>query len=110
MDPTPPIVPEQAVNLKGPDGRTIPYMHCIEVSVEVDFMPGIELVVPALVVPTTEYHKEVPVIVGTNIISRYQERCELEHSKNVTAEWQRAFLAVQAGFLGSVRSTNKTSF
>ena len=80
MDPTPPIVPEQAVNLKGTDGRTIPYMHCIEVSVEADFMPGIELVVPALVVPTTEYHNEVPVIVGTNIISRYQERCEHEHS------------------------------
>ena len=110
MDPTPPIVPEQAVNLKGPDGRTIPYMHCIEVSVEVDFMPGIELVVPALVVPTTDYHKEVPVIVGTNIISRYQERCEHEHSENVPAEWQRAFLALQAGFLGSVRSTNKTRF
>ena len=110
MDPTSPIVPEQAVNLKGPDGRTIPYMHCIEVSVEVDFITGKELVVPALVVPTIEYHKEVPVIVGTNIISRYQERCKHEHSENVTAEWQRAFLAVQAGFLGSVRSTNKTNF
>ena len=27
-------------------------------------MPCIELVVPALVVPTTDYHKEVPVIVA----------------------------------------------
>ena len=106
MDPTPPIVPEQEVSLKGPDGRTIPYIHCIEVTVEVDFMPGIELTVPALVVPTTEYHKEVPVIVGTNIISRYRERCE--DPEKVPTEWQHAFLALQAGFLGSVRSTNKS--
>ena len=68
-----------------------------------------EVVAPALVVPTTDYHKDVPVIVGTNIISRYQELCD-DCSEDVPAELQRAFLPLQAGFLGSVRSTNKTSF
>ena len=110
MDPKPPIIPEQVVNLKGPDGRTLPYIHCVQIYVETQFMPEIEIAVPALVVPTTDYNIDVPVILGTNVISRYQERCENEQAENIPAEWQRAFQALQAGFLGSVRSTNKTSF
>ena len=109
LNPAPPIIPEPELDLKGQVGRSLSYLHCIEATLSVGFMAGKEVVAPALVVPITDYHKDVPVTVGTHIISRYQELCD-DCSEDVPAEWQRAFLALQAGFLGSVWSTNKTSF
>lgn len=109
LDPAPPIVPEQEVDLRGPDGRSLQYIQCVAVTVSADFMSGKEIVVPALVVPTTNYHKDVPVIIGTNVITRYEEMCNAD-ADTIPVEWKRAFLSLHSGFVGSVRSTNKTSF
>ena len=94
LNPPPPVIPEQEVNLEGPDGRSLPYINCIALTVAVDVIAETEIVAPALVVPTTDYHKEVLAIVGTNIISRYQAYDD--NMESIPSEWQRAFLALQA--------------
>ena len=55
---------------------------------------------------STEYHAEVPIVIGTNVIREYETIC---HNKgNVPPEWKTAFVSLQSGYVGSVRSTNKT--
>ena len=57
--------------------------------------------------PTTAYHAQVPIIIGTNVIRVYDNICE--HDDDVPPEWKVAFVAFPSGFVGSVRSNNKTS-
>ena len=59
--------------------------HCL-ICIETQFMPDIEIAVSALVVPRTDCNIDVPVIIDTNVISWYQERCENKQSENVPAE------------------------
>ena len=55
-------------------------------------------------VPKTRFNQNVPVIVGTNAISRSQNHC---NGQAVPKEWTNAFLSLQKGFAGVVKSTNK---
>ena len=107
LDPRPPTADSEEIDLKGPDGRSIPYIQCIEVTVGASFLPGQEIETLALVVPTTAYHAQVPIIIGTNVIRVYDNICE--HDDDVRPEWKVAFVALHSGFVGSVRSTNNTS-
>ena len=107
LDPRSPTADSEEIDLKCPDGRSIPYIQCIEVTVGASFLPGQEIETLALVVNTTAYHAQVPIIIGTNVIRVYDNICE--HDDDVPLEWKVAFLALHSGFVGSVRSTNKTS-
>ena len=107
LDPRPQEADSQEIDLKGPDGRSIPYLHCIEVTVSASFLPGKEIDTLALVVPTTAYHAEVPIIIGTNVIREYDSIGD--SAEDIPPEWKVAFIALHSGFVGSVRSTNKTS-
>ena len=58
-----------------------------------------------LVVPTTEYNKEVPVIIGTNVICDLKE--SLSNAEKVPLEWETAFEAIQSDRVGVARTTRK---
>ena len=90
--------------LKGPDGKSIPYLGCIAATVEATFLKGKEIDVLAVVVPSTAYHSEVPIVIGTNVIDKYKELSD--ETTGVPDVWKRAFIALH-GFGGIVRSTNK---
>ena len=107
LNPRPPTAGIEDLVLKGPDGRSIPYRECIVVTVSASFLPDKEVDALALVVPITAYHAEVPIVIGTNIIREYDTMCDSDD--DVPPEWKVAFVALQIGFVGSVRSTNKTS-
>ena len=80
--------------LKGPGGR---YLECIVVTVSASFLPHKEVDALALVVPTTAYDAEVPTVM-----------CDSDD--DMPPEWKVAFFfALESGYVGSVRSTNKTS-
>ena len=89
--------------LKGPDGKSIPYLGCIAATVEATFLKGKEIDVLAVVVPSTAYHSEVPIVIGTNVIDKYKELSD--ETTGVPDVWKRAFIALH-GFGGIVRSTN----
>ena len=46
----------------------MPYSGCITCTVKVRFLPGREIDILALVVPTTQYNLKVSVVARTNII------------------------------------------
>ena len=60
------------LTITGPDGRSRPYLGLIEVTIKADFMHGKAVEVLTLVMPNTEYNRQVPVIVGTNVIRVYK--------------------------------------
>ena len=88
---------------QGPDGKELPYTGHIEATIEMSFYPAV-VNVPVLVVPTTKYNLQVPIIIGTNVIRLAKEHC-LEDQ--VPKEWHDAFLSLQYGYIGFVKSTNK---
>ena len=65
-------------------------------------MQGKEVEILALVMPNTEYNRQVPVIVGTNVIM-------IIPSSEIPPQWKAAFMAIQDDYAGTVRSTNKSS-
>lgn len=56
-------------------GTTLPYLGYIEASIKVDFVEQ-DFMIPLLVVSLTDYNKNVPVIIGTNVI-RLLDSCSM---------------------------------
>ena len=97
------------LTITGPDGRSIPYLGLIEVTVKADFMQGKEVEVLALIMPNTEYNRQVPIIVGTNVIRCYQALYSVDSEESdIPPQWKAAFMAIQDDHAGTVRSTNKS--
>ena len=64
-----------------------------------------ELAIPVPVVPTTEYIPQVPIVIGTNVIRECRKLCY--NNNTIPEEWKNAFVFIQKGCIGVVRSTNK---
>ena len=79
-------IKELNLSIQGADGNDLPYNDCIWAPVEVPFC-DIPICVLVLVVPTTRFKHNVPVIVGTNAISRAQNHC---NGQAVLKEWTNA--------------------
>ena len=106
MNPRPILYTIEDLNLDlyAAGGNKIPLLGAIEATLEVPFLPNHEIQVPVVVVPTTEYGRQLPVIVGTNAINKCRERCE--SNTTVPGVWQNAFVSTQQGRIGIVKSTN----
>ena len=100
---------ELDLNLKvqGAGGHDIPYIGCILADVQVPFMPNCTIKVGVLVVPATDYGLEVPIILGTNVISRCRRTCDCETA--VPDNWKNAFAACHTESAGIVKSTIKVT-
>ena len=108
LHPKPEIIGLEELVLSGPDGKELPYLGYTEATIQAEFLFDKEISVPALVVSSTSYHSEVPIVVGTNVIRICKDKCR--DTDHIPTEWQDAFLSLQNGNVGSVRSTNKMSF
>ena len=106
MNPQPILYTIEDLNLDlyAAGGNKIPLLGAIEATLEVPFLPNHEIQVPVVVVPTTEYGRQLPVIVGTNAFNKCRERCESDTT--VPGVWQNAFVSFQQGRIGIVKSTN----
>ena len=103
LNPRPELQEDFKLSLQGPDGRLLKYFGIIIVKIELSFTEK-PIYVPALVVPNTDYNLKVPIIVGTNAIREAQTQCK---KSTAPAQWELAFLSLQTGFIGNVKSTNK---
>ena len=104
MNPKPELLSMSDINLNitGASGSKIPYRGYFEAEV---CMPNIEhesVCVPILVVPTTGYSGQEPMIVGTNIIGRL--RCNVSDHSSISSAWSNALSCSQTKL---VKSTNK---
>ena len=97
------------LTVRGPDGNQIPYIGYVKVLVSVPMQSQkIDLIIPMLVIPSAKFSSSVPVLIGTNIITRCQER--LSDPSSVSKEWEAAFIALHTdSAVGTVTSTNTFS-
>ncbi|CAG2254190.1 unnamed protein product [Mytilus edulis] len=91
-------------------GTTLPYLGYIEASIKVDFVEQ-DFMIPLLVVSLTDYNKNVPVIIGTNVI-RLLDSCSMvgrqqTNIDKIPREWDIAFNSIKDEAIGQVYSTNK---
>ena len=61
---------DNVLSIEGAGGHKVPYLGLVEVAIQSPEILLGEFPVLMLVVPDTEYHKRVPVLLGTNILGR----------------------------------------
>ena len=90
------------LTVRGPDGNQIPYIGYVKVLVSVPMRSQkIDFIIPMLVIPSAKFSSSVPVLIGTYIITRCQER--LSDPSSVSKEWEAALHIDSA--VGTVTST-----
>ena len=64
---------DRILQIEGAAGQLVSYLGYIEVDIAI---PGtsIEVFAPVLVVPDTEYSKEIPLLIGTNVLKVIEEK------------------------------------
>ena len=107
LDPRPQLrsMDDFGIDIKAAGGHSIPYKGYVFVDVSAPFNDSVSQSIPILVVSLTEYNKTVPVIVGTNILERFQDvetdQCQIPDS------WNTAFKALVSPLVGVVKTTNR---
>ena len=68
------------LQLEGPSGETLPYSGYVEVDISFVSNGAFKQVgsFPVLVVPETTYNKNVPVLIGTNVLNVFQDELQEE--------------------------------
>ena len=77
------------------NGQTLDYSGSVVVQVSAPCNGEATVLVPCLVDHMTEYNKEVPVIVGTNIINWVYQHT-LDDADEILTEWATAFKASES--------------
>ena len=77
------------LNITGASGSSIPYIGYIEAQVSMSDIDHDPLTVPILIVSTTRFSGQVPIIVGTNIIAAFKNHGN--GTASVPSAWNNAF-------------------
>ena len=107
MEPKPELfnMADFNLNITGASGSKIPYSGYCEAEVCMSNIEHEPVAVPILIVPTTGYSGQVPLIVGTNVIGRLRS-CVSDNS-HISSAWNNAFIALSCSQTKLVKSTNK---
>ena len=81
-------ITEFGLSIQSAGGAKLPYKGYIEAEISAPFLSNSVFNVPLLVVSDTEYNKDVPIIVGTNVIRLCKASVP---TRDVPVEWQTAF-------------------
>ena len=97
------------LTVRGPGGTLLPYIGYVKTLVTVPIQSQmLDLVIPMLVMTSSEFNSAVPVLLGTNVINR--RRSKLCNPNLVPKVWETAFMALQVdSAVGTVRSTSASS-
>ena len=94
------------LRVEGASGHTIPYLGCAEASITFNALDSEPSHALFLIVPDTNYNEEVPVLVGTNLLTSLSTNHD--HS-NLPSPWQMTLnvmkLHRQPDYKAVVRST-----
>ena len=109
MTPRPTLysIEDLGIKVEAAGGHILSYLGAIACEIEVPFLGKQSIKIGALVLPTTDYSLNVPVIVGTNAIAPCRDRCE-SNTEGIPNQWKNAFIALQDTHVGVVKSTDTT--
>ncbi|XP_062610021.1 uncharacterized protein LOC134271821 [Saccostrea cucullata] len=98
---------EFELNVQSANGSALPYSGYAEIDICVPFFGEFTYTIPVLVVPQTNYSRQVPMILGTNFIRFYRNACNQNStdSDDVPEQWKIAFDSMNDET--PVRTTNK---
>lgn len=91
------------LEVKSANGTLVHYLGYIETAVKCKSFPDDSITTLFLVVPTTDYHHNVPVLIGTNIIREFKEQAS--NIEETPEEWKTAFMSVLSASVGIVTTT-----
>ena len=113
---------DSLLTVRSAGGTTIPFHGYIEANFACSHngLVEAEMVVPVLVMETTDYHESVPMLVGTNVISRYIEELRRIHGVRylqkitLNGSWFLAYKSMNNqpdgdGLVGIVKSSQPTT-
>ena len=104
---------DKVFRIKGAGGHDIPYLGIVEAAIRCPKVDMVSVPVVLLVVPDTEYHSRVPVLLGTNILSLIKGKVPAEDFawRNTFAMLARHQAVVEnASCLGVMTSTKPLPF
>ncbi|KAH3747331.1 hypothetical protein DPMN_181756 [Dreissena polymorpha] len=87
-------------DLKGANGKTVPYTGYIEASIETQ-LTSTPILTILLVIPVSQYHGVAPVLLGTNLIRNIQQ---FRNTDNLPDGWEAAMMSINP-FIGRVTAT-----
>ena len=93
------------LNITGASGYSIPYIGYIEAQVSMSDIDHDPLAVPVLAVSTTRFSGQVPIEVGTNIISAFKDHGN--GTASIHTAWNNAYNVLSCPQSKTVKSTNK---
>ena len=93
------------LNVTGANGVEIPYSGYIEASVRIPNTDMEPLLIPILIVSSTDYNKEVPSIVGMKVIREVSDLLRDGNVGDIPKEWKLAFDAANIAQIGVVKTT-----
>ena len=85
------------LEVEGAGGHMLPYLGYIEIEVEIPSIGSGKNTYPLLVVPDTNFNKNVPILLGTNILCPVMENCKKTYGvqflqkASLETPWQLSF-------------------
>lgn len=107
LNPVPPLYSLEEFNLdiRSASGHNLPYQGYVEIDITVPSLTAKSFQIPALVVEDTEYHDQVPVVIGTNLIREIKNQMYEEQESKLPDTWNMAFSAITTNAVGIVKAT-----
>ena len=93
------------LDLKAANGSSIPYLGYVECDINTDFIKGNGLTIPMLVVPSTGFNEQVPVLIGTNLIRECAYQCPNSDEDEMSIGWKTAIEMIKSNSFGVVKTT-----
>lgn len=87
------------------NGDRLPYLGYVEVVLEIPYLEGTSFPVPMLVVASTEYNSQVPLVLGTNVLNICKSN--MSDDSTLPKEWDTALSSLARNCLSNVNSINK---
>ena len=81
---------EHLCDITQADGSVYDYLGYTELTLTCSEFPTFKLDLPALVVPTTEYHEQVPITIGTHTLAQMLESKSLPDKSKMSRSWNYA--------------------
>ena len=85
---------DSVLHIECADGESLPYMGCTELVLGIPDSMATQTT-PFLVVPDTPFNSGVPVLLGTNVLQRFQSECQEPGNKPTGTAWALSFSCVR---------------
>ena len=90
-----PIYPiDHLTDIHQADGAKLKYLGFTEITLKCSQLPGLDIEIPVLVVPTTDYHAGVPLTIGTLTLAQMIDSDILKNDIDLPTSWKCVYHSI----------------